>query len=365
MHNLRLFASSLLLVLVTNCGLTLASLARDLAFDPLAFNQYWKVASCPGINRAENKTVDLRLQYVDINPNADRALLFLHGWPSLWASWKYQIQEFRSNYRLIVPNIRGFGASTHPGDVQSSGSMPDLVGDVMCILRHANVSQAVVIGHDWGTQLAYEAARERPDVITAVVGITIPYTPAAGPLVPISALVQEFPHLAYQVYFADETSTAVTELDTDIRRTLRATLRTVRSPPPSDFLLSNTSYLVAWKNVSVIPPIPFLSPIEEDYWVNQYSIQGFNYTLEFYTTADRLASYTFANNQGNETIPQPVLSILPDQDPVADWVLAAELLKSASFLPNFTQSTLPGAHWVQLEFPEQVNALIHKFLSTL
>ena len=28
---------------------------------------------------------------------------------------------------------------------------------------------------------------------------------------------------------------------------------------------------------------------------------------------DRLQAYTFANSQGNETIPQPVLSILPTQ----------------------------------------------------
>lgn len=62
MHNLPLFASSLLLVFVTNCGLTLASLVRDTAFDPLAFDQYWQVASCPGINRAENKTIGLRLR---------------------------------------------------------------------------------------------------------------------------------------------------------------------------------------------------------------------------------------------------------------------------------------------------------------
>ena len=33
--------------------------------------------------------------YVDINPKAKTTLLFLHGWPSLWASWKYQIQEFQ------------------------------------------------------------------------------------------------------------------------------------------------------------------------------------------------------------------------------------------------------------------------------
>jgi len=336
---------------------------RDLAFDPLAFHQ--QVVTCPAINRALNKTVDLHLRYVDINPSFEHTLLFLHGWPSLWASWKYQIQEFRSDYRLIVPDIRGFGASTHPGDVQSSGSIPDVVGDLMCILQQAGVSKAVVIGHDWGTQLAYEAARERPDVFTAVVGMSIPYSPAAGPFVPISALVQEFPHLGYQVYFEEETSAAIAELGADIRRTLRSTLRTSSSPPPADFLLSNSSYLAAWENITTIPPIPFLSAREEDYWVSQYSIQKFCFNLEFYTNDDRLEAYTFANNQGNETIPQPVLSIFPTQDPVADWVVAAEAVGSAKFLPSLTQVTLPGAHWVQLEQPEKVNTLIRDFLSTL
>jgi hypothetical protein len=64
--------------------------------------------------------------------------------------------------------------------------------------------------------------------------------------------VQLVPHLDYQVYFAEQTSTAIAELNTDIRRTLRATLRTVASPPPSSFLLSNSSYLDAWKNVSTV-----------------------------------------------------------------------------------------------------------------
>ena len=81
-----------------------------------------------------------------------------------------------------------------------------------------------------------------------------------------------------------------------------------------------------------------------------------SYFADISHTQDRLASYTFANSQGNETIPQPCLSILPtqvccaivisaemspptfSQDPVADWVLAANLLKSASFLPNLTQT---------------------------
>ena len=75
--------------------------------------------------------------------------------------------------------------------------MPDLVGDLLCILEHAGAPGAIAVGyaksrggvisslakdiclerHDWGAQLAYEAARERPDIFTAVVGITIPVIP--------------------------------------------------------------------------------------------------------------------------------------------------------------------------------------------
>ncbi len=79
-----------------------------------------------------------------------------------------------------------------------------------------------------------------------------PYIAAAGPYTPISALVPAFPHLAYQVYFGDETSTAIAELNNDIRRTLRSTLRTAASPPPAGFLTSNSSYLGAWQNVSTV-----------------------------------------------------------------------------------------------------------------
>jgi soluble epoxide hydrolase/lipid-phosphate phosphatase len=64
--------------------------------------------------------------------------------------------------------------------------------------------------------------------------------------------VRLIPHFGYQEYFAEQTSTAIAELNTDIRRTLRASLRTVASPPPSGFLTSTSSYLDAWKNVSTV-----------------------------------------------------------------------------------------------------------------
>jgi soluble epoxide hydrolase/lipid-phosphate phosphatase len=83
--------------------------------------------------------------------------------------------------------------------------------------------------------------------------LTFPqYIPAAGPFTPIANIVIGLPALAYQVFFEDETPAAVVELDNNITRTIRATLRTVDSPPPADFLKSNDSFMSAWKGVEVV-----------------------------------------------------------------------------------------------------------------
>lgn len=90
----------------------------------------------------------------------------VHGWPSLWSSWSYQIQEFevraapgyshlsmsnaeisfiQHDYHLIIPDLRGFGSSTHPGEVKGSGTMYDLVGDLKCILDDVKTTSESVI----------------------------------------------------------------------------------------------------------------------------------------------------------------------------------------------------------------------------
>ncbi|VDB97975.1 unnamed protein product [Peniophora sp. CBMAI 1063] len=331
-------------------------------FNPASY--IFKSAKCPAVNREKKSVKELEQQYVDINPTASRTLLLVHGWPSLWASWKYQIAEFQNDFRLIIPNLRGFGDSAHPGDVRTSGTMPDLVGDLRCILDAAGVKDPVVcVGHDWGTQTCFEAARQAPTRVAGVVGITIPYMPYAGPFVPMSALVPELPHLAYQVYFDNKTKAASAELDKDIRRTLRATLRTVASPPPEGFLSSTDNFLGAYGDEE-IPAIPFLTATEEDYWVKSYEKQGFDKTLYFYQTPARKMSWEAAQKSGVYSISQPALSILDTEDPVANWPAAAGLLHTADFLPRLTTKTMPGAHWVQLERPAEVNAFIREWLTS-
>ncbi|KAK7053783.1 bifunctional epoxide hydrolase 2 [Favolaschia claudopus] len=356
--------------MLTTLKLVLLSLCFQAVFASFAFNprKYLKsIATCPAVHRAgtQQNSVEIRLSYVDIdlNPqNRKPSLIMVHGWPGLWSTWSNQIQEFWTDYRLIVPNIRGFGESTHPGGVRSSGTIPDIVGDLVCILQHASVSSAVCVGHDWGTQVCYEAARMRPDLFGAVLGAVIPYLPSAGDFVPMEHLVSFLPKLGYQLFFDKNTPEAIAELDKDVRRSIRATLRTVASPPPEEFLKSTASYLIGWDGVDVIPPVPFFTPEEEDYFVEQYSIQGFKYTLQFYMEENRRESWSFVQKQGNFSIFQPVLSILPKNDPVADWAVASKILHSPEFLPNLRTKFMDGAHWCHIEHPTQFNALMREWL---
>ena len=69
--------------------------------------------------------------------------------------------------------------------------------------------------------------------------------------------ISEFPKLAYNIFFQNDTTEAAKELSQDVRRTLRATLRTVDSPPPAAFLEQTDSFLRGWDSVSVVCPPTF------------------------------------------------------------------------------------------------------------
>ncbi|KAF9530955.1 Alpha/Beta hydrolase protein [Crepidotus variabilis] len=336
--------------------------AGQSTFNPLDHNRL--TATCKAIRRGtQEAVVDIQLKYVDINLHSSTTMIMVHGWPSLWSSWGQQIESFKNDYRLIAPDLRGFGQSTHPGNPETSGSLADMVGDLVCILEHAKVSSAICMGHDWGSTVCYEAARRRPDIFTAVVGIVVPYISAARAFIPTREFGSMFETLRYQAFFDTSPTKASKELSHDIRRTLRATLRTASSPPPKDFLKSNDSFLDAWSGVKDIPSIPFFSSVEEEYFISQYELHGFGMTFQFYANENRLLNWESSRQQGNYTIPQPVLAVYPTQDPVADWVKAAEIMKSSTFLPRLTVKTMPGSHWPHIEKPGIFNMFVRDWLA--
>jgi 3-oxoadipate enol-lactonase len=93
-------------------------------------------------------------------------LVFLHGFPLSRGAWQKQIDAFRSSYRVIAPDLRGFGDSdTQPGPT----SMAQYATDVHALLAQLTTGPVVLIGHSMGGYVALAFARQFPDMLRGLV----------------------------------------------------------------------------------------------------------------------------------------------------------------------------------------------------
>lgn len=103
---------------------------------------------------------DIRLHYVKAG-QGDPVVL-LHGWPQNWASWKHVIPGLAKTYTVIVPDLRGLGASTK---ADSGYDTDNLADDIRELVRHLGFEPVRLAGHDWGAAVAYSyAAQFRAEV---------------------------------------------------------------------------------------------------------------------------------------------------------------------------------------------------------
>src|SRR4051794_10147026 len=81
-------------------------------------------------------------------------VLFLHGFPESWYSWRHQLVALGdSGYRAVAMSGRGYGRSSRPARL-ADYRITELVGDCVGVVRALGASTAVIVGHDWGAQVA-------------------------------------------------------------------------------------------------------------------------------------------------------------------------------------------------------------------
>jgi len=91
-----------------------------------------------------------------------RPVVLLHGFPDTGRLWRHQAPALaEAGFQVIVPDLRGYGRSDKPEAVDAY-SIPLLAGDVLAILAQLEIGNAHVVGHDWGAALAWALASFAP-----------------------------------------------------------------------------------------------------------------------------------------------------------------------------------------------------------
>jgi len=100
-------------------------------------------------------------------------VLLFHGFPDTPDSWdSIRAHLNAEGYRTVVPYLRGY----HPATFSDREfKTRDLAEDLVLLLDALGESSAVVVGHDWGTSIAYGAATKYPERVTKLVAIGIPH----------------------------------------------------------------------------------------------------------------------------------------------------------------------------------------------
>ncbi|MBU6267425.1 MAG: alpha/beta hydrolase [Sphingomonadales bacterium] len=97
------------------------------------------------------------LQVHDVGPRDAPALIFLHGFPESWRTWRHQFAALSDRFRCIAPDQRGYGASSRPSAVEDYAA-PLLAADVFALADALGIERFTVIGHDWGGLIAWLVA---------------------------------------------------------------------------------------------------------------------------------------------------------------------------------------------------------------
>ncbi len=121
------------------------------------------------------------LAYIDIGPRNAVPVVLLHGYTDSARDWAPLAPFLSGRFRLIIPDLRGQGASSKPDCCYTRF---DFANDIRLLLERLQVRSAVVVGHSLGSIVAQTFAEEWPGRTRRLILISSTGTyfgPASGP----------------------------------------------------------------------------------------------------------------------------------------------------------------------------------------
>ncbi len=312
-------------------------------------------------------TNGINMHLAEAGPHTGPLVVLCHGFPESWYSWRHQLTALGSaGFHVVAPDQRGYGQTDAPEEIDAYTQF-HLVGDIVGLVAALGERNAVVVGHDWGAPVAWNAALWRPDVFRAVVGLSVPFSNRA-PIAPTAAMRAMFGERFFYILYFQQPGVAEHELQHDVRATMRRfifgasgnapdrLLEGMVSPPPKTALfldqLADTDVLPSW-----------LTEADLDFFTAEFERRGFRGGLNWYRNLDR--SWALSAPFQNKKIEQPALFISGDRDLIR--MNPGYEAQMREVVPNLRDVVLlPGiGHWTQQESPDAVNRALLAFLKSL
>jgi pimeloyl-ACP methyl ester carboxylesterase len=284
----------------------------------------------PGVTHRRIDVGEVSLHVALAGEGDGPLVVLLHGFPEFWWSWRYQIPALvAAGFRVAVPDLRGYNLSDQPSDVAAYG-IDHLTADVDGLIRALGEESAHVVGHDWGAAIAWEFAMQYPSRVKRLAILNVPH-----PAVMVRALLRSPAQLRRSWYMFFFQLPRVPELvvQHDDFAFLRKSLAAGRLVRPSREEID--PYVAAARRSG--------------------NLHG---GIHYYRAMLRGIRSRLRTRPPR--IDAEVLVLWGERDLFLGRELATPPKK---LVPNARVEFLPEAsHWVQVDAPERVNALLVPFL---
>ncbi|EQB53075.1 hypothetical protein CGLO_07246 [Colletotrichum gloeosporioides Cg-14] len=243
-------------------------------------------------------------------------IFLLHGWPDLSLEWRNQIPLLLfKGLGVVAPDMMGYGGTDAPEEVEFY-TYKRAADDVAALAKHLGLSRIVLGGHDWGGAVAYRAALWHPELISAF-------------------FVLEYIGLPQNA--------------TRVRQILNTAYGVTLPNGVSAFNITGDGLEFELLD-QVTEDSPFLTPEEMAFYVENYSADPFNRTLNWYRISEP--------NWKDEL---PALFVGGLQDPALPPALSEGM---ETYFDSLIRHSVTGGHFVMWESIEAVNSHIGNWLGT-
>jgi epoxide hydrolase 4 len=141
------------------------------------------------------KTNGIKLHTMQAGPDGAPLVVFLHGFPETWRSWKKQMSPvLNEGYYVMAPDQRGYNLSDKPAQI-SAYHLEETMKDILGLILGSGREKAIVVGHDWGGGVAWGLAMKYPGCVEKLIIANAPH-----PLVMISNVMRNPKQMARSLY---------------------------------------------------------------------------------------------------------------------------------------------------------------------